>query len=320
MKKILALALALMLCLCSVAFAADYDNLIGKNPTFTKTYTVNNDGIAPAETFTFEFAFESYTNPTGESNVVDATNAPVIEDVTVEYAASNADGWVATQTLTIPVSAEDFPYVGKYVYNVTEVDNNTEGVTYNTQNIKLVVTVMHDASNAEQFVAVVHLENLTGTKEVGVTNQYNAGTLTVSKTITGNMADMNKKFDFTVTFTAGDNDVLRSTINTTADVTWNDYTATFALGHGDSITFSNIPAGATYTVTEDKENYTIAAEDYSDSEKVISAGDQDTVAFTNELTTEVDTGIALDNAPYMIVLALVVVAGVMMMKKRSYNA
>ena len=44
------------------------------------------------------------------------------------------------------------------------------------------------------------------------------------------------------------------------------------------------------------------------------------VAFTNTKTGEIDTGITLDNMPYILVLACVVAAGAgMIAKKRKFN-
>ena len=81
---------------------------------------------------------------------------------------------------------------------------------------------------------------------------------------------------------------------------------TFLLKHGDTIHIANLPYGVTYTVTE------TAAEGYT-TEKTgdhgtISAVDQ-TAAFTNTKNGEVDTGVVLNNMPYILVLA-VLAAGV----------
>lgn len=329
MKKFLALVMAMMMVLAmGTAFAENgYESLIGVNPKFTKTYTVNN-GTAPAETFNFNFAFESYTAPKGEEgNYIVSAEKQNIPAITAVSAAFDALTEKTSKEVTIGITANDFPYVGKYVYTMTEADGATEGVTYSTTPLKLVVTVLHDANNANQYVAVVHMETLTGSKTATLENVYDAGQLTVGKEITGNAADMSKTFAFEVVFAAGDGDVIRSTIgiasnanvNVTQDTT-NPLKYTFELGDGQTVTFSNLPAGTTYTVTENAENYTSDGGNWSDNTKVISANDQDTVTFTNDLTTGVDTGFNMDNAPYMMIMALVVLAGVaMMMKRRAYN-
>ena len=50
--------------------------------------------------------------------------------------------------------------------------------------------------------------------------------------------------------------------------------------------------------------------------KTVSAGDTDTVQITNNKGIPVDTGISLDNAPYLLLLALALVGGVLLLLRR----
>lgn len=81
---------------------------------------------------------------------------------------------------------------------------------------------------------------------------------------------------------------------------------TFLLKHGDTIHIANLPYGVTYTVTE------TAAAGYTTTSTgdhgTISAVDQ-TAAFTNTKAGSIDTGVVLNNMPYILVLA-VLAAGV----------
>jgi len=329
MKKILALALALMLCLCSVAFAEEQDltNYLDKPVVVEKTYTINN-GTSPAEMFTFKFEGVSFVNGDGEE-VADAT-IPAIPNQTISFDALTAE---SVKDVDYVVDADAYE-LGVYTYKVTEVvpSTKTSGVNYSEEELYLVLTILRDEDSKQHYVAAMHYQSATGTdKETGFTNEYDAGQLAVTKEIEGNMADMSKKFTFAVIFTpetstAFNNDVQIVTDNATTQRNYTETTENgatkfvFELGDGETATFTNVPAGTTYTVTEDAENYTSDNGVFSDSTKTIEANDKDEVTFTNKLDTSVDTGIAMDSAPYMIVLALVVVAGVMMMKKRSYNA
>jgi len=104
-------------------------------------------------------------------------------------------------------------------------------------------------------------------------------------------------------------------------------TVDITVKHGETVKFTNIPAGVSYTVVEndytegDKNNslegYDEAEYAFSDAEKKIAADDKDTVGITNNKETTVDTGISLDNAPYMILMALVVIAGAALIVKRA---
>ncbi len=122
-------------------------------------------------------------------------------------------------------------------YTVTETDN--EGYT---------VTKTGDTGTISDGV----------TAEAAFTNTKNDkfGSLSVSKTVTGNAGDQEKAFTFTVTLD-----------DTTVDGTYGDMTfkngvATFTLKHGETRTATDLPAGVGYAVEEtDNEGYTVTKED-----------------------------------------------------------
>ena len=309
MKKLisLALALVLILSLSTVAFAADYDDYLNVKPVVPKTYKVNN-GTAPAETFTFSFAGVSYKNGNGDT-VADAT-IPAIGNVTISFDAISE---TASKSVAVDIDANDYE-LGVYTYKVTEVAGSTAGVTYSGEELYLVLTILRDENSAQHYVAAMHYESATGAdKRTGFTNQYDAGSLAVTKDIKGNMADMEKEFAFTIVFTAPSGETVNSAITvskpdaTTETITFNGATTctyTINLGDDDTVTFTNIPEGVTYTVSEEAENYTSDNGVFSDENKSISANDEDTVTFTNTLTNEVDTGITMDSMPYILLLTV----------------
>lgn len=88
--------------------------------------------------------------------------------------------------------------------------------------------------------------------------EVKTGSLTVTKTVTGNIGDKNKAFTFTVTL--GD-----TTINGVyGDMEFKDGVATFTLKHGKSKTATGLPVGITYTVVEtDSEDYQVTAKNAS---------------------------------------------------------
>ena len=324
MKKLISLALALMLVLSlsTVAFAAEQDltSYLDKAPVVPKTYTINN-GTAPAETFTYKFEGQSYVNGDGET-VADAT-IPAIADVTISFDAISA---TTSKSVTATIDAGDYE-LGVYTYKVTEVAGNTAGVTYSGEDLYLVLTILRDETNGQHYVAAMHYQNASGTdKSTGFTNSYDAGSLSVTKEIKGNMADMTKKFAFTIVFTAPANEVVKSAITvtkpdqTTETITFaegaNTYTYTINLGDGETVKFTNIPEGVTYAVSEDEENYESDDGVFSDTTKTIAANDEDTVTFTNTLTNEVDTGITMDSMPYVLLLAVAAVGLVVMFTKK----
>ena len=177
-------------------------------------------------------------------------------------------------------------------------------------------------------------DNLDGeeTFSAAFTNDYGVGSLTVSKTVTGNLASNTKEFDIVVSFAGGANAGSEITYTVAGGdpqtlAFGEDGTAevTIKLKHGDSAEFTNIPAGVTYTVVEaekhttgdlnSEEGYT-ATYTKSDDEGKIADGDKDTVAIQNEKKTEINTGISLDSLPYILIGVAVLAALVVMILRR----
>ena len=313
MKKLisLALALVLILSLSTVAFAADYDDKLDKSTSFAKEYVVTN-GTAPAETFDFAVEYKSFKNNEGETATVSTYPTVTLGDAVFTSALS------ATGTANVSVEISDYANValGVYTYEITEVvpTTKTAGTTYNSKPVYLVVTILRDEDSANHYVAAIHYETATGEKTGKITNSYNAGQLSVTKKIEGNMADMTKKFEFTVVFTPAEGTKFDTTVQIANDAasTKREYTATanddgtytivFELGHDDTATFTNIPVGTTYTVSENEDGYTKVNTTKADGS--ITGGDTDADVWTNTLTSEIDTGINMDSMPYILLLAV----------------
>ena len=310
MKKLLSilLTLALVLSMSTAVFADAKEAQPDTNPTITKWYNPLH-GVEPGETFTYKFQAVSWKDNNGTVST-DVTNVPAIGDVTIGFNASSAD---QTGSAAIDIDASKYD-LGVYTYEVTEVAGKTAGVTYTTDKLYMVLTIYRDETSGTHYVAAMHFQTVGGDKVSTLTNTYDSGSLTIKKLIKGNMAKLDKKFKFTVTLTAPAGTVLNSTIyannaeasgTLSADKT--TYTYTVDLSNEESVTLSNIPAGVTYTVTEDSDNYTSDGGVFSDTTKTISGGDEDKATFTNTLTSEIDTGINLDSLPYILLLAVVCV-------------
>ena len=312
------LALTMMLGLSATAFAAEGEATDQQTVTIHKKYKLTNEGTkSPKETFTL--------TQVGDGTVTDgeATSAPALGTITgaeFKEGVATVDGATGDITVALP----EYTSVGVYEYTLKEVNNKTAGVTYREDNIKLVVTVVN-GSNGKLRIAAVHTETADGTKSDTFENTYSAGTLDVSKTVTGNLGDEDKYFEFTVTLTAAaeKSNYLDSYNITGGSAEGNPTsikvgeTKTFKLKHGETISIANLPYGVGYTVTE------TAAKGYTTTKDgdtgTINAAKQ-TAAFTNTKTGDIDTGVYLDNLPYILVFAgVLAIAAVFVVRRRRFE-
>lgn len=191
---------------------------------------------------------------------------------------------------------------------------------------------------------------LAGTKVLAANafhNTYGADNavngVELKKTVHGNFGDLGKEFTFNVAFTKGvDENYGPITVDNDAgydiykvaengekgdkvEGTELEYGQTYivTLKHNTKITFNNLPAGVTYTMTENGKDsdgkvdglYTVNGEQNNGT---VAAGAQvakENIENTNE--GQPDMGVVLDNAPYIAMLAIVAIGGVaLMLNKR----
>lgn len=323
MKKFVAILLTLMLVLGIGAAVADEapatpttDLTDHETVKIKKVYKLEGAGTSPVETFTLE--------QVGNGSVKDgdATSAPalgIITGATFAEGAANANGATGEITVALP----EYTSVGVYEYTLQEVAGTTAGVTYYGETIKLVVTVVNGKNNDLLRIAGVHTES-SGVKSDTFENTYRAGTLNVSKTVTGNLGDKNKYFEFKVTLTGvegktyGDSYAVSggSKDDNPKSIVIGQET-TFMLKHGDTLSIANLPYNVTYTVTE------TADADYETTKTgdrgTIGAATQ-TAAFTNNKNGSIDTGVTTENLPYVLLIGFVVLAGAaLLIKRKAHN-
>lgn len=310
--------------------------------TIAKTYTVNG-GSFNSDNVNLELvAFEAndYVRVT-DSSITDEAAEQLRPTFTANSNATKDD---ASITMTLP----RYEKVGIYTYQVKEVDGGTLGMTYDATTYTLQVRVANKMLDGKidpsgDKVCYVTMK-ADGTKESSVKNTYNSSNLTISKNVEGNMGDRSTdtKFNFKVTLEVPEGKTLRSTITGTnnADVVWNEGktvgTVTFQLSHGESFTLMNLPYDIDYTVDEmsgttalkqgDKiyNTYQVSYDDHKAG--TIGSGEGKIAPTEGVISTEVtntwgddsiDTGVILDNAPYILMLAVVAGAAMtLVIKKR----
>jgi hypothetical protein len=369
MKKFLALLLAMMLVLVNVAALAsgDVDPAVEpETPTEEGGETgATGDNLTPyieeadvsidaaATTYTIPKVInvrdaENYKNGQTPAQTIkftqkgDVTTTAEIGDTAKSaLAVSFTDAVYAAGettkdlTLTLPT----YPAPGVYEYEIEETPvSNFEGMTYG-EILKLKVTVITDTDEKSKTFGQLIVGGIAirqnDTKVDEIENEYAAGDLKVTKTVTGNLGDKEKKFPITisfestrdvgsiVTYTGPDGNGTITFTNKKAELKVN-------LADSESVTIKNLPEGVTYTVIEDNtiEHLTdpkakpdnpnaYEVKDQIDTATAIEAAKETSKTITNNKEMDIDTGIVLDTLPYVLLMMLAMVGFMMTARKRE---
>ncbi len=353
LKKLFAgvVAAAMIATMSFPAFAADInaDSSVGQAApggtlNIAKTYTVNH-GSFNSESVNLElvpFGEGDYVHVT-KSSETDANAERMLPTFTAD---ADAD---ATNGGSIVMNVPNYTKVGVYTYQVKEKDGDTLGMTYDPKTYTLQVIVGNKIEN-DQIVAggekVCYVTMLDGTtKQNSVKNTYNAGTLNITKTVQGNMGDRSTdtKFDFVATFKVPTGKTLRSDIVLPEGYTinWNstktEGTVNFKLSHNETFSVQNLPKDIEYSVVEmngktslangayitntaGENTYQVSYDNFvNGTVGTTEMTDENVIAtnITNTWGSTIDTGVILDNAPYILMLAVVAGAAMtLVIKKR----
>lgn len=341
LKKLFAgvVAVAMMATMSFPAFAADInaDSSVGQAApgatlSIAKTYT-ENYGSFKSESVNLElvpFGEGDYVHVT-KSSETDANAEGMLPTFTADADADAANGG------SIVMHVPNYTKVGVYTYQVKEKDGGTLGMTYDPKTYTLQVIVGNKIEN-DQIVAggekVCYVTMLDGTtKQNSVKNTYNAGTLNITKTVQGNMGDRSTdtKFDFVATFKVPAGKTLRSNIVLPEGYTinWNstqtEGTVDFQLSHNQTFSVQNLPKDIEYSVVEmngkaalannayitnaaGENTYQVSYDNFvNGTVGTTEMTDENVIAtnITNTWGSTIDTGVILDNAPYILMLAVV---------------
>lgn len=321
-KRIAALiaALCLMFALSIVSFAVEGDTgetnyMDDPFVVITKVYRLEGNGTSPAETFTLQQIGKGIVK---DGEAAEAQDLGIITGAEFEEGAATVNGTQAQIIVDLPT----YERVGVYEYTLREITGNTAGVSYYGNDIKLIVTVINDDATGTLRIASVHTKSVGDEKSDSFPNTYSAGTLNITKTVTGNLGDKTKYFKFTVTLTGEEGKTYGESYAVTggshadnpAVIRLGEAT-TFYLKHDETLSVENLSYGVSYTVEETTpEDYTVTM----DGETGTVCEASMTAAFTNNKGGTPDTGITLDSLPYIAMLALAAVGSlVLIAKKRS---
>lgn len=210
--------------------------------------------------------------------------------------------------------------------------NNGDGKTY----------YYYDRDDTSE--TVVFPDNQT--KVINLYYTLAAQGLTITKKVTGLMADKDQSFNFTLSFSGYTNqsdledvsydynDLMAQELSTLQKDGNGNYT--FQLKHGESLILHDVPYGVTVTVTEDdysseeKGNYTtcwnVAAHEPLEKgtegrEATVSIGETNQcLKFTNHCETLPDMGVLLDTLPYLVILGIAAAGAIVLVaRKRKHD-
>lgn len=319
-----------------------------------KKYTLEGVGTSPAETFNFTATLKPEMGTDGAQNRI-PTGTPKISPAayTTEDAAKTDGNF---KDLYVNFSDVTYTNVGRYYYVLSEEAGTTAGVTY-APSIGMKVTVGNksDASDASDELEIKTVSfwrldsdgnfttKITGEgNEAAFENKYAANTLTITKKTKGDLGDKNQFFKFTLKLTGEEGKTYaahyaikyRDTYAENAtQVAVDGNEVVFYLKNNGTATIENLPANVQWEVAEDgvtsdaEGNYTTADKKYDvtmtgnkGTIKAAAATDTDNNAvFINGSTEHVDTGVILDNAPYIALLTIVAAGAVVMIMKKRHN-
>ena len=357
---VMTLALVMSFAAVSAA-AVDYTATDGGETSFEKNLVVDSTAQIPNVEFEFTIAAGTPVAGGADNALeIKAgpvtASAPTITTAQFTSGMTTTAGTPADDTDTtkkfavadveIDLTGVTFTAPGVYRYVITEQANTLSGVTNDANAVRyldlfvfpsesdpteLEVTTYSLRDTATNFERVPDQDNpgqykyqyVTNptVKTSGYTNELETVDLEFTKAITGNQADKNKQFKFTLNVTDANPGVYTVEVSRDAvvkedsNVTANEgvYTITvgadgtctayFYLADGDTVKVNDLPKGYSYSVTEDAEDYESTAANvpnYTDPYTGSDVQDDAATSYTNDRTGIIPTGVIIMIAPFVI--------------------
>lgn len=286
------------------------------NKTVSKDGTTYHESVVvePGDVITYKIVVENFANSNVSLTGVelkDVLPEGVFDLDTVQYRIGDGEWKDCDDSTAIVLDSNLIVEKGSSVtYYMTAAVRSDLKVTIDTTYTNTAYTsgntIVGDSDTAEFVVEAPKVCNLT-----------------ISKTVGGNMGDQSKEFVFTATLLGEGysfDGVTYSIDGREAQSVGDGTTCDFTLKHGQSITFTGLPIGAAFTVTEtpySESGYVTTVDGETVSSKTITLDETNRdIAFVNRKDVTVDTGVLLDTLPYILILGVVAVGAVLLIKKR----
>lgn len=254
--------------------------------------------------------------------------AGVTEGLTAE--AATFEGTYSEDTtghfnLSLNGSTGVFTKPGVYHYTLQEAASTVDGITIDPKTYDAYLYVVNDGSGALVSNDITIYDPDGSTKITSITNTYMTNYVTLQNTLSGNAADMESEWDFTIVLNgqAGDQFtvVQGDDVNTvTIPAEQTSVTTSVTLAHQETVTIYGLSASDTYAITEDDadtDGYTTSVS----SGNASGSATGNTVVFENAKGTTVAAGL-MDNTGTGVLLAVIGagVVSVFVVSRKRKNA
>lgn len=301
------------------------------NVTITKNLAKPKNVFAPQTEFTFTIAPGTavsagngsdavYAGPEGGATLANGviTSTPKADDIGKET--------VKVGTLDITIDSTKFTAPGIYRYVVFETAGSYEGISY-TDEVKLFDVYVN--SDKEVYAYTFVSSDNPKVKDTNpFVNEYGVGEaekelndLTISKAVDGNQGDKSKKFEFTITVTGQEGEQFYVTLPDNSALTLlSGESQTITLSDGQSATIYGLSETDSYTVEETDyttDGYTTKIDNMETREATGTIQQDKTLNFVNTKNANVATGLILNIAPYVLMVALAGILAFFFLRRRK---
>lgn len=329
----------------------------------TKELHMDDNLYQPTETF--EFEVNKYVHGADEVHEV-IEGIPVSDGkdsgVTVANAAfTTGTTKQTTANVQITVNKAAFSEAGIYKYTLSEKAGTNTNIDYDDSTKYLYVYVKNnDAMTDVEIYGVVVKDYTTGDEGAvtvgdkdskfentyGKVNEENVlHNVTLTKTLSGDAANLEQEFPFTITITntTNDNQVFKiwndddgngvEDSDEVSTITANATGATYQLGNDETVKIFGLRDGDTYTIQEGNmssenngktnDGYTVKinneATNNGQHQDTLAGDDADEISVTydNNRTSVSPTGIVMNVAPYALLVVVAVAGCFVFLRKRN---
>jgi len=323
--------------------AADPVSLATGNNSIGITRTISDVSNPVTNTFT-------YTITADASNPASVTGLPSSETIAFNNVTPTSGS--VSQTKNLDLSGVQFPALGDYKFNVTETasSNSTQYPVDSTTKYTIQVSVRNELSSnvptgnlvatlASQAIKTVNNVEQDGKFDIAFSAAPSLTYITISKSVTGNLANTDEYFQFALDIAGNTGDTYTILGNHSTDGSATVASSTYTVGtttsiylkHGQTVTvglssgnIAEMPIGTQYTVAENNaSSYETSIDSTVSSTKSVTkttvldaTATANKTAFVNNKTAPVLTGIFVNVAPFVALVAIATI-GIIAVRKTS---